>query len=158
MFLIRNAHELMEAFRPRDLQIFELPDEEAYPILVRDYRAWVETGGAKVYLVYEDPTTGRARGVVFRRSEAGLHGRLGHMCNWCYSTGSADEIGLLTADESERRRVGVVVCRDLRCRERIEEAGNRAGRNIAEARTQLVERIARFANEALNIGKRAAGR
>ena len=138
MLLIRDAHELMEAFRPRDLRIFELPEEDAFPILVRDYRAWVETGGNRVYLVYEDPTTGQPRGVVFRRSESGLHGRLGHMCGWCHTTGSSDQIGLLTAEESDRRKVGVVVCRDLRCRERLEEAGDLAGRDVAAARQRLV--------------------
>ena len=158
MLLIRDAHELMEAFRPRDLRIFELPDEDVFPLLVRDYRSWVESGGNRVYLVYEEPATGKARGVVFRRSDAGLPGQMGHMCDFCFSTGSADEIGLLTADESARRRVGVVVCRDLRCRERVEEAADLAGRNAAEARRRVLERIARFADEALGIGKRAAGR
>jgi len=155
MLLIRSAQELMEAFRPRDLRIFELPDADAYPLLVRDYRAWEESGGARVYLVYEDPETGAARGVVFRRSESSLHGRLGHMCDWCHSTGSADEIGLLTAEESARRKVGVLVCSDLRCRERVEEAGDRAGRDVAASRRQLLERIARFANEALGMGREA---
>jgi len=158
MLLIRNAHELMEAFRPRDLRIFELPDEDAYPLLVRDYRSWVESGGNRVYLVYEDPATGKARGVVFRRSDAGLSAAMGHMCDWCHSTGTADEIGLLTADESARRRVGIVVCRDLRCRERVTEAADRAGRDATEARRRVLERIARFAGEALGIGRRAAGR
>jgi hypothetical protein len=158
MLLIRSAQELMRAFRPRDLRIFEVPDEDVFPLLVRDFRAWVESGGARVYLVYEDPAAGEARGVVLRRSESALHGTLGHMCDFCHSTGSADEIGLLTAEESANRTVGIVVCRDLRCGERVEEACNRAGKDVAEARRRIVERIARFANEALGMDRRAAGR
>ena len=117
MLLIRSASELLEAFRPRDLRIFELPEESAFPLLVRDYRAWEETGGARVYLVYEDPDTGRARGVVFRRTDAAAHAIVSQMCDWCHSYGSAWEIGLMTAEESARRRVGINVCRDLRCRD-----------------------------------------
>lgn len=157
MLLIRSASELLEAFRPLDLKIFELPDESAFPLLVREYRAWEETGGAKVYLVYEDPDTHRARGVVFRRTDSSARAAVAQMCDWCHSYGSAWDIGLLTADESARRRVGVNVCRDLRCRERIEEAGDLAGRDTSAAKKRLLERIARFAREALNIDTAAAG-
>ncbi len=157
MLLIRNAHELLEAFRPRDLRIFELPDESAFPLLVRDYRAWEETGGARVYLVYEDPHSGRARGVVFRQTKPGARAIVSHMCDWCHSYGSTAEIGLMTAEESARRTVGIMVCRDLRCRERIEEAGDLAGRDTNLAKRRLLERIARFAREALNIDSAAAG-
>lgn len=158
MLLIRSASELLDAFRPLDLRIFELPDEATFPLLVRGYRAWEETGGAKVYLVYEDPGTGRARGVVFRRNESVARAAVSQMCDWCHTIGSAYDIALLTADESARRRVGIHVCRDLRCRERIEEAGDLAGRDTAAAKKRLLERIARFAREALNIGATAAER
>ncbi|WP_373049479.1 FBP domain-containing protein [Vulgatibacter sp.] len=157
MLLIRNAHELMEAFRPLDLRLFELPDEATYPLLVRDYRAWLETGGARIYLVYEDPDTHKPRGLIFRRPNARGAGGVSHMCNWCHSYGGPDEIGLLLAEESARRRVGVVVCRDLGCRERVEEAGDLAGRDTAEAKRRVVERMARFANEALGLDTAHAG-
>lgn len=150
MVLIRTAHELMEAFRPRDLRVFELPDESAYPLEVDGYLAWVETGGARVYLVFEDPDSGQPMGVVFRRAATGEPG-MGQMCNWCFSFGSCEEIGLLTAEESSRRRVGVVVCRDLGCGQRLEEEGDRSGRNTLETRRRLLERIARFAHEALGM-------
>lgn len=156
MLLIHDARELLDSFRPHDLRVFEVPDEDAFPLLVRDYRAWMETGGARAYLVYEDPEDGRLRGIVFRRANAA--GAAGQMCDWCHSTGTADEIGLMTADVNDRRRVGVVVCRDLRCRERLEEAADRAGLDASQAQRRLLERIARFAREALEIGgERALG-
>lgn len=151
MLLIRNAHELVEAFRPLDLRVFELPDEDVYPMLVRDYRAWVETGGARVYLVFEDPATGQPRGVIFRRGSGGGRAIVSQMCDWCHSYGGPGEIGMLTAEATSKRRVGVVVCLDLRCRERLEEAGDLAGRNTAEARKRLLARIARFGREALGL-------
>ena len=151
MLLIRNPHELLAAFRPLDLRLFEMPDETSYPIFVRDYRAWIETGGARVYVVFEDPGSGRPVGIVFRRATTGGAAIVNRMCDWCHYVGSADEVGMLVAEYSTRRKLGVMLCRDLRCRERVEEAGDLAGRDTAEARRRVLERIARFAREGLGL-------
>ncbi|EPX62205.1 hypothetical protein D187_010109 [Cystobacter fuscus DSM 2262] len=42
-------------------------------------------------------------------------------------------------------------CLDLRCNERIESATNLAGRNALDENRQLLERMARFATEALGL-------
>jgi len=149
VLLIRDSEDLLDAFRPLDLRLFELPGEDAFPMLLRGTRAWVESGGARAYLLFEEPGTGRARGIVFRRSNVG--GPTGQMCSWCHSFGTSDEIGLMTADESAHRKVGVYVCRDLHCWERIEEACDRAGTDTRVHRARLLERIARFAHEALRM-------
>ena len=148
MFLIKTERELLNAFRFRDRSAFELPAGVAFPMAVRDYRAWVDPSGARAFLVFQDPASGRPLGIVFRRDvaadEAGSR-----MCDWCHNFGA--DVGLLTADRSSRRRVGVGVCRDLRCADRIEEAADLAGRSSKLARQRLVERMVRFAREGLGI-------
>jgi hypothetical protein len=149
MVIIRSAHELLEAFRPLDLRLFELPPETAYPLPVHGYTAWVEHGGARVYLVFEDPETGRAQGIIFQR-DSGSHGHV-QMCDFCHFFGAQDEVGLLVAEVTRRKRVGVYVCRDLSCGDRLEEAGDRLGRDTRQEHRRLLERIARFSREALEI-------
>jgi hypothetical protein len=73
------------------------------------------------------------------------------MCDWCHAYGSSDEIGLLTAEASSKRRVGVHLCLDLRCGEKLETAANLAGRNPRVLAGRLVERMVRFAQEGLGI-------
>jgi hypothetical protein len=66
--------------------------------------------------------------------------------------GSAAEIGLLTTDVDAKRRVGVNLCLDLRCSERLESRTNLAGGSALDENKKLIERMARFAQEALGIG------
>lgn len=149
MRVIHSAQELLEAFRPLDLRLFELPDERAYPLPVPGYAAWVEHGGARVYLVFEEPRTGELRGIIFQRGSGGPG--VAQMCDFCFSVGTQDEVGLLVAVASRRRKVGVHACRDLRCGDRLDEAADRSGRDTSADRRRLVERFARFGREALGM-------
>ena len=148
MFIIKTERDLLNAFRPRDRGAFEPPVGAAFPIAVRDYRAWVDPSGVRAFLVFQDPASGRPLGIVFRREVAGDESG-SRMCDWCHNFGA--EVGLLTADRSSRRRVGVGVCRDLRCADRIEQAAELAGRSSRLARQRLLERMVKFAREGLGI-------
>lgn len=148
MFLIRTEQELIQAFRPRERDVVQPPEGGRWPLVVRDYVAWVEPAGARVFLVFQDPESKRPLGIAFRRDTSGGSGQ---MCEWCHSLGTGDEIGLLTADRSSRKRVGIGLCRDLRCREKLEDAANLAGRSDELPKRQLMERMVRFAREALGI-------
>ena len=64
---------------------------------------------------------------------------------------SADQIGLLTTDVDAKRRVGVNLCLDLRCNEKLEATTNMAGGSVLDENKQLIERMARFASEALGM-------
>lgn len=150
MFLIRSEQDLLQAFRPRERDVVQLPEQARYPIFVRDYLAWVEPAGARVFLVFQDEESKRPLGIAFRRDTSGEGGG-GRMCEWCHTLGSADEIGLLTADKNSRRRMGVGLCRDLRCKEKLEQAADLAGRSAEVPKRQLMERMARFAREGLGI-------
>jgi treble-clef zinc-finger protein len=155
MFQLKTEEMLIKTFRPRDRAGMELPSDLKFPLFVRDYVAWREPSGTGVRLVF-GPVGGVPTGIFFRRA----HGEpnTAQMCEWCHSGGGADQIGLMTADVNSRKRAGITICLDLRCQEKIEDAANRAGRSALEAKRALLERIAKFAQEALGIDLSGAGR
>lgn len=151
MFLIPSETDLVSAFRPRDRKALELPEGASFPMTVRDYLAWVEPTGVRVFLVFQDPASKRPLGIAFRRDGAGGGGNGGRMCDWCHSWGASQDIGLLTTARNSKRRVGVGLCMDLRCRDKIEQSADLAGRSAVEARKRVLERMVRFAREGLGI-------
>lgn len=151
MFLIASEQALVEAFRPRDRTSLELPEGLAYPYFVRDYFSWGEAAGVRTFLVFQDPASKRPLGISFRCDRSEAKGLTGRLCDWCHAYGSAEEIGLLTAEKTSKRLLGVGLCRDLRCGEKLEQAANLAGRSALESRRRLVERMQRFAREGLGI-------
>src|SRR3954469_7032312 len=155
MFQLASEEKLIQTFRPRDRAGMEMPPGVTSPLFVRHYLAWREPSGASVRLVFGLPG-GAPTGIFFRRA----HGEPGtvHMREWCHSQGGSDQIGLLTADVNSRKRVGVNVCLDLRCQEKIEGAAHRGGRSALDAQRELLDRIAQFAREALGIDLSGAGR
>ncbi len=150
MFRFETDRALIESFRARDRRVIEMPPGISFPFFVRDYLAWTETSGARVYLIFAAPSSRKPIGIIFRRDSPG-GGLTSSMCEWCHSYGSSSEVGLLTTDADNKRRVGVHLCLDLRCKEKLEDAADRSGRHPREALEQLRERMFRFAHEALGI-------
>lgn len=151
MFRIETEAALLNAFRPRDRKHVELPQGLQLPLFVRDYFAWSDPAGVRTFLVMTEPNSRRPMGIAFRRDQQGGGLVSAHMCDWCHSQGSSNEIGLLTAEASSKRRVGVILCLDLRCGEKLETMANLSGRNPRELAHQLLERMARFAHDGLGI-------
>jgi hypothetical protein len=154
VFRLETDRALIESFRPRDRRVIEMPGGITFPLFVRDYLAWTETSGARVYLVFAAPGTRRPIGLIFRREASDSGALTSRLCDWCHSYGSSSEVGLLTTDVNSKRRVGVHLCLDLRCKEKLEDAADRAGRHPLEALERLQERMFRFAHEALGIEAR----
>jgi hypothetical protein len=154
MFKIDSEQSLVTAFRPRDRAHLELP-KLSYPLFVRDYLSWSDPSGTKVFLLFS-VTRGAPTGIAFQRDQGSVPGA--RMCEWCHSYGAGDRIGLLTTDVNSRKRVGVSLCLDLSCNVKLEDAANRAGKSSVEASRALIDRIARFAREALRIDPSGAGR
>jgi FBP C-terminal treble-clef zinc-finger len=150
MFLIKTEKEFLQAFRPRDREKVEFPEGIKFPLFVRDYFTWVEPAGTRVFLVMPAPGGKRPMGIAFRRDQQGS-ATPSHMCDWCHSYGSSNEIGLLTTDVNSKRRVGVNLCLDLRCKEKLEAAADLSGRNPRDYTDALMERMTHFAREALRI-------
>lgn len=151
MFRIETERELLNAFRSRDRKHVELPKGTKLPLFVRDYLAWVDPYGVRVFLVFTAPGSTKPTGIAFRRDQQGDKNLAPAVCDWCRSPGTSDQVGLLTTDVDSKRRVGVGLCLDLRCGERLEAATNRAGGSLLDENKRLIERMARFANEALGI-------
>jgi hypothetical protein len=150
MFRILTEADLLSAFRPRDRKHVELPKDFRFPHFVRDYLAWCDPTLTRTFLVLVEPRSQRPMGITFRRDQKGDN-PVGHMCDWCHTSGSCTEIGLITAEASSKRVVGVNACLDLRCGEKIETAANLAGKNGRELQNRLMERMVRFAREGLKI-------
>lgn len=150
MFRIRTEEELRTCFRPKDLKAFELGDGMTFPLFVRDVFSWVEPQGARAHVVFLPPGEVRPVGLSFRRDQ-GSRAEGGVMCDWCHIHGSPDQVSMLMCTASSKRRVGVLLCRDLQCAQRVEDAADRAGRNVAAARGAVVQRMWRFAQEGLGI-------
>jgi len=151
MFRIETETALLNAFRPRDRKHVEVPQDFHFPRFVRDYVAWSDPYNTRTFVVFTDPNSGRPLGIVFRRDQQPGGASTSHMCDWCHSTGSSMEIGLLTAEASSKRRVGVNLCLDLRCSEKLETAANLAGKNPRTLIRQMVERMEKFAHDGLGI-------
>jgi len=151
MFRIETEKELLSAFRSRDRKFVELPKGTHLPLFVRDYLAWVDPYGVRVFLVFTAPGSKRPTGIAFRRDQQGDKTLAPRVCDWCRAPGGGDQIGLLTTDVDSKRRVGVNLCLDLRCNERLESTTHMSGRSVLEDTRQLIERMSRFASEALGI-------
>jgi hypothetical protein len=127
-----------------------MPAGVTFPLFVRDYLVWTETSNARVYLVFGIPGSYKPMGIIFRRDQSGGD-LITQMCEWCHTSGPSSQVGMLTVDVNSKRRVGVSLCLDLHCKDRLEEIANRSGRQPRDFLTSLQERMYRFAHQALGV-------
>ncbi len=155
MFKLDSEAALLDAFRPKDRKSVEVSKDLKFPLLVRDYVAWTHPSGGHVYLVFSVPH-GAPTGIAFE-TNGGAGTTVPQMCDWCHSAG-VGTVALLSAIVTGKRRAGVHVCSDLSCKVKLEDEANRAGRSVLPALEKLVQRMGRFAAEALKIDLSGAGR
>lgn len=141
MFKLNHEAALRGAFRPIDRRHVEITRDVVLPAVVKDYFTW--TFGRRVFLVFA-PLGEAPRGIVFE-ADAG-EPLVPHMCNWCQQVGLGARVGLLTARRDRTRTVGVLVCSDLGCRDRLEYVANRAGVDVEPSMITLLDRMNRFAD------------
>lgn len=156
MFKLDSEQALLESFRPKDRGVVEVAKGLTLPLFVRDYLAWTHPAGGRVYLVFATPG-GVPTGIVFD-TNGGPGAAVPQMCDWCHQSSAGNGVALLTATLNGRKRVGVNVCSDLSCKDKLEDAANRAGFSALDSKKRLVERMGRFASEALQIDLSGAGR
>jgi hypothetical protein len=150
MLLIQTETDLVAAFRPRDRAQVALPPGTRLPLLVRDYRAWLDPQGFRTFLVLAEPGGRRPMGIVFEREARG-GAPVSQLCDWCHCSGSSQDIGLLTTSATSKRRVGVNVCLDLTCSDKLEDLARLTGRNQRDLAAGLASRMLRFAREGLGM-------
>ncbi|MFT3837477.1 MAG: FBP domain-containing protein [Myxococcaceae bacterium] len=156
MFKLDSNDALLDSFRPKDRKTVELPTHVTMPLFVRNYLAWPHPAGGRVFLVFSTPG-GVPTGIAFDTNGQGV-ATVPAMCDWCHYSGPGNTVGLLTATLNNKKRVGVHVCTDLSCQQKLEDDANRSGRSVLPMMEKLIERMGRFASEALKIDLSGAGR
>ncbi len=157
MFKLDSEAELLKTFRPKDRALVQLSPEVALPQFVRNYLTWKHPAGSYVYLVFATPG-GVPTGIVFDSNGGGAGPTVPAMCDWCHMSTGGNQVGLLTARRNAKKRVGVHVCTDLGCQQRLEEEADRQGRSVLPWWEKLIERMGKFASESLDIDLTGAGR
>lgn len=155
MFKLATDSALLDSFRPKDRKQVELPAGVTFPLAVHDYLAWVHPSGGRVFLVFATKG-GAPTGIVFDSN--GGSSASPQMCNWCHHASAGTGVGLLTATLNGNKRVGVMVCADLSCQQKLEETANLTGSSVRPQMEKLVERMGKFASDALKIDLSGAGR
>jgi len=150
MFRIQSEDELRSCFRDLDQENVFLYHEMKFPLVAKDYLTWVEPSGVRAYLVFQDESFKSPFGLVFRRDQT-LGPAVAAMCDWCHAVRSGNEIGIMTATSSSRKRVGVSLCRDLSCATKIREE---PGVNDFLSSTSSQERVRRVIQKMASFARR----
>lgn len=149
--IIRSEDELVNAFRPRDRKHVEIPRYMRFPVAIEHYLAWTEPSGVRIFLLFRKPGTETPIGVAFRRDQQGSAFSPKGVCDWCLHQGPSDEVGLLTATVNSKRRVGVYLCLDLSCLEKLQSVAELTGQDFNALAKRLQARMARFCDEGLTL-------
>lgn len=143
-FRIESEEELLKFFSEKDQKKVLLPKSISYPIEVPHYYTWRESSGVYVYLVFKKPEWKAPIGLVFKRTYQGATVNNSRLCDWCLSYGLSDQVGMLSVTLNSRVSIGMMLCLDLCCIHRLEEAAELSGKSFQKLSRQLEERIGRF--------------
>ena len=117
------------------------------------------SAGFHVNVVFARPGSREPIAIAFQRDNPGGEGLATRVCEWCHAYGSSMDIGMLSVDVTSRHRVGVLLCLDLRCKEKLENGGEHGGQeHLLELTHRVLERMHRFAHEALGLEPQPAVR
>lgn len=155
MFRIDSEEALLEAFRPKDRKLVEVPRDMSFPLLAQHCHAWAHPAGGRVFLLFA-VKGGVPTGIAFD-VDGGI-AAVPKMCDWCHCGGLGNQVGLLSARLNAKKTVGVHVCTDLGCKQKLEDMANRSGMSPLPGIERLVERMGRFASEALGMDLSGTGR
>lgn len=120
MIRIQSEKQFIDAFREIDRPEVQIPPEITFPFLLRDYMAWTESSGHRTYLLFNDEDSKNVLGVVFKRTQEPADAPV-KMCEWCHSVRGGGRVGMLSVKIDQNRLIGLHLCRDLSCREKIED-------------------------------------
>lgn len=143
IFSIASEEEMIRSFRLRDQKKLLLPERLQYPLNIRSYFTWKEPSGVYTYLVFKMPNWDLPRGVVFKRTPPSAE-PTGGLCSWCHAYGSSDDIGFMSVAMSANVSTSYLICQDLRCIEKIEEASMLGGKNPEKYIADLYYRISKL--------------
>jgi hypothetical protein len=135
--------DLVQAFRARDRKVLYVPDTMRFPLKFEHYMTWSDPVGMYQYVLFRKHGREELVGMVFDRSDAGQAGRT-QMCCWCQSTGPSDQIDMLTVKVDSRTLVGVVLCIDLSCLDKLENTAKLSKKSHERLARDVVDRMTLF--------------
>ncbi len=146
-FDVASAAELMSFFRERDHGRVILRRDLQFPMRVQYYFTWSEPSGVHRYLIFKKPGWEKPMALVFRHVSSMTEGAIGGICDWCHTYGTSNQIGLLTTAINSKRTVGMMLCLDLSCGDKIENAPSQSSKSPEIRILETCERIGRFFDE-----------
>lgn len=141
MFKIQNESELRQCFRDSERNEVLLNEALHFPVFVKDYLTWLEPSGVRAYLVFKGESFKAPLGMIFRRDQT-MGPSVAAMCEWCHSVRSGNEIGILTVQTQKRKRLGISLCRDLSCAEKIRSTPGASDFNSTLSTQERLSRLA----------------
>jgi hypothetical protein len=148
-FEISSADELAGCFRERDRSRVILRNDFELPMRVQYYFTWSDPSGAYRYLLFKKPGWETPLGLVFRSGSSHVDGATGGICDWCHAYGSSNQIGLLTTAVNSKRTVGMMLCLDLSCGDKIENGLSQSSKAPEVRILEVCERMGRFFDETI---------
>lgn len=150
LFQIPTEDALLELFREKDRRRVIPPRGMEYPLRTQYYFTWSESSGVYRYLVFKKPGWEMPKGLVFKRSYSSAQQGMGALCDWCHAYGSSDQIGLLTTAIDSKHTVGMMLCLDLSCGDKIESMPSMTNKSPETLLVQLCEKIGRFFEDSVS--------
>jgi hypothetical protein len=148
-FDVSSEDELLECFRPRDRERIIFRNNFDLPMRVQYYFTWSDPSGAYRYLLFKQPGWEKPKGLVFRSGGSSGDAGVGGICDWCHSYGSSNQIGLVTTSVSAKRTIGMMLCLDLSCGDKIENGPSQSSKSTEARILEVCERMGRFYDETL---------
>ncbi len=148
-FEIESETELTSFFRLRDRARVIVRRDLDLPMRVQYYFTWGDPSGAYRYLLLKKPGWENPMGLVFRNRGSSSEAASGSICDWCHAYGSSNQIGLLTAMVSAKRTVGMMLCLDLSCGDKIENNPSSSNKDPETRILQVCEKMGRFFDETI---------
>lgn len=152
-FDVLSEEDLLSFFRERDRSRVVFRRDLELPMRVQYYFTWSDPSGAYRYLLLKKPGWETPMGAVFRNGGSGSDAGTGGICDWCHAYGSSNQIGLLTTKVSSKRTVGMMLCLDLSCGDKIENGPSQSAKDPETRILQVCERMCRFFDETIRAGE-----
>ena len=143
-FTLRSDADLLATFRSFDQKSVVLPKWARYPLSIQHYYAWTEPSGVYTYIIFKRVDQEIPQGLMLQKNGAGSSHSPAGMCDWCHTSGTSDEIGLLTTTLTPHSTGGTWLCLDLSCIQKIEERAGVAGKNTDKLTQKLCKKISEF--------------
>lgn len=140
---VETEQELIKAFRPRDQKNVEPPAKVKYPLSYEYYLTWGDPSGHYRYLVLRRPRDQKLIGMIFKRGQQGSWISATRLCDWCHAFGAADQIDLLTLHPDARKTVGLMLCVDLSCLDKLDTVRTTTRRSFEQMASDLCARMVR---------------